>query len=435
MRLKLIIPIILLSGFMSFAQATKDAAQNTDFQSYFSIKAGVNAVDSAGDSSSFDSFSDTEEMAFTSPYALGVDYRFSRLLSVGLFGSVNKWVAADGDIIDYVPVANDVDYFAIDANLKLYVDELLYFLNKGNRNWLDIYASAGAGYFSERESSVSVNLGAGANLWITNKFGVTIEGMGKFAGKEDMATNHFQYFAGLTYRFLGSASDADNDGIKDSKDECPNVPGVKENKGCPKEVVEETKVEEVKPEAPKEVEPVKETPKEVVETVIVNNDSDNDGVTDAFDQCPNEPGSLANFGCPNPIENTETNVTDVPSSVAKQLLDLSKKIRFGSNKGEYTPASINVLNRIVALLKQHPNAKFSLVGHTDATASVLYNQGLSIVRANNVKDYLLSKGITNSNYTIAVDGRGEEEPIASNLTIDGRLLNRRVELIVKTIEN
>ena len=68
------------------------------------------------------------------------------------------------------------------------------------------------------------------------------------------------------------------------------------------------------------------------------------------------------------------------------------------------------------------------IGHADSIGSDVYNQRLSVRRAESVKAYLVSKGIEpNRVYT---EGKGEKQPVADNKTRDGRAKNRRVELEV-----
>ena len=69
-----------------------------------------------------------------------------------------------------------------------------------------------------------------------------------------------------------------------------------------------------------------------------------------------------------------------------------------------------------------------IVGHTDSTGDANYNQDLSLRRALSVRDYLVRTGAPAEK--LRVVGRGEEEPIASNETKEGRAENRRVEVIV-----
>ena len=72
-----------------------------------------------------------------------------------------------------------------------------------------------------------------------------------------------------------------------------------------------------------------------------------------------------------------------------------------------------------------------IVGHTDSTGSDDYNQSLSVRRATSVRGYLTRQGI--SEPRTRTEGRGENLPVASNATADGRSRNRRVEIYLKPI--
>jgi OOP family OmpA-OmpF porin len=69
-----------------------------------------------------------------------------------------------------------------------------------------------------------------------------------------------------------------------------------------------------------------------------------------------------------------------------------------------------------------------VAGHTDSVGTDQYNQGLSERRANSVRDYLVEQGVRASRLTAV--GYGENRPVATNDTADGRQENRRVELVV-----
>jgi outer membrane protein OmpA-like peptidoglycan-associated protein len=70
-----------------------------------------------------------------------------------------------------------------------------------------------------------------------------------------------------------------------------------------------------------------------------------------------------------------------------------------------------------------------VIGHTDNSGSAAYNQDLSQRRAVSVANVLRESGVPNAR--IAAYGRGEDQPIASNLTPEGRAQNRRVEIIIR----
>ena len=75
-----------------------------------------------------------------------------------------------------------------------------------------------------------------------------------------------------------------------------------------------------------------------------------------------------------------------------------------------------------------PSLKIAVEGHTDDVGGTAMNQALSEKRANAVRDYLVSAGISGDHIT--ADGKGEESPIATNKTAAGRQQNRRVELVI-----
>ena len=78
-------------------------------------------------------------------------------------------------------------------------------------------------------------------------------------------------------------------------------------------------------------------------------------------------------------------------------------------------------------LQKYPNKKVYIVGHTDSVG--VNNDQFGLDRANNVKDYLITQGISEA--IIEVSSKGENEPIATNKTEEGRAKNRRIELTIK----
>lgn len=86
------------------------------------------------------------------------------------------------------------------------------------------------------------------------------------------------------------------------------------------------------------------------------------------------------------------------------------------------------LTNLAESLRKYSDTDVLIVGHTDATGSDSYNQGLSERRAASAANYLSANGVTRARVRTA--GRGEGEPIESNESAEGRALNRRVEVVI-----
>ncbi len=100
-------------------------------------------------------------------------------------------------------------------------------------------------------------------------------------------------------------------------------------------------------------------------------------------------------------------------------------IRFASGKATIRPESYPILDQAVALLQQNPSVKIEIQGHTDSVGSASYNLRLSQMRAESVRNYLISHGIAPDR--LIAKGYGESMPIADNGTREGRAQNRRIE--------
>jgi OOP family OmpA-OmpF porin len=123
-------------------------------------------------------------------------------------------------------------------------------------------------------------------------------------------------------------------------------------------------------------------------------------------------------------------VIEAPAAVAAAApaaaLPEFKIIYFDFDKTNIKPAELGFLKENIDLLNADPNLKVRLEGHTDWVGTVQYNQGLSEQRAKAVYDYLVKEGLAPERMTTV--GYGETRPAVSNITADGRALNRRVEI-------
>ncbi|MCI0512764.1 OmpA family protein [candidate division KSB1 bacterium] len=118
--------------------------------------------------------------------------------------------------------------------------------------------------------------------------------------------------------------------------------------------------------------------------------------------------------------------------LARQIRQLAGTIQFETGKAEILPQYFPQISKIAAEIKKVPQAKIKIIGHTDnrriQTAEFPSNQALSLARAEAVKYFLTKEGVAADR--IHTEGHGENRPIASNETEDGRRMNRRVEVIL-----
>ena len=110
------------------------------------------------------------------------------------------------------------------------------------------------------------------------------------------------------------------------------------------------------------------------------------------------------------------------------VVTLPQDILFAVDSTALTGALQNDLFSVAASLNRYPDTTVNVIGHTDNTGAASYNQDLSQRRAQAVASVLINAGVAPQR--IRSIGRGEDSPIASNLTPEGRQQNRRVEIII-----
>lgn len=114
-------------------------------------------------------------------------------------------------------------------------------------------------------------------------------------------------------------------------------------------------------------------------------------------------------------------------------LIMPSNITFAHDDATLNSAFLGSLNQLAATMRQYGETTIIVAGHTDSTGQAAYNQALSERRADAVRSYLASQGVSNSR--IQTVGYGMRQPIASNATEAGRAENRRVELTILTPRN
>jgi outer membrane protein OmpA-like peptidoglycan-associated protein len=179
--------------------------------------------------------------------------------------------------------------------------------------------------------------------------------------------------------------DNDLDGILDAADKCPLQPedpdGFQDDDGCP------------------------------------DNDNDNDTVMDVDDICPNTPGQPGGNrpGCPGLVV------------VTGKEIRITQQIQFDFDKATIKPVSFPILDAVRDVLRDNPNIKIEVQGHTDNKGNAGYNLKLSQSRADSVRNYLVAHGIDLARLTSK--GYGMTQPLVPNNNEANRALNRRVQFI------
>ncbi len=104
-------------------------------------------------------------------------------------------------------------------------------------------------------------------------------------------------------------------------------------------------------------------------------------------------------------------------------------VLFETGKADLMPGAMNTINRLAQFMRQYPEKRLQIEGHTDSTGSASFNLRLSEDRANAVRNVLLAEGVSNSR--METTGFGMGQPVATNATVEGRQRNRRVEIVIQ----
>ena len=115
--------------------------------------------------------------------------------------------------------------------------------------------------------------------------------------------------------------------------------------------------------------------------------------------------------------------------IMEKLNAVGAKVPFELNKAVLGAKVKGLLDFVAEIMNEYSESKFIIEGHTDSSGPQEFNQKLSENRANSVKDYLVSTGISADRMSVL--GLGEDKPTNSNDTRKGRITNRRVEFKVQ----
>lgn len=298
------------------------------------------------------------------------------------------------------------------------------------------FAKAGLGYENMHNpeygnlNSMFVDLGAGWKLPVTDNFAIKGEAIYMLKDNLTRHDSNLMLLIGFNYAF-GEAEqkaapvqepvpveeapveeavvavvilDGDDDGVVDADDRCPNTPAdaVVGEDGC-------------------------------------QLDSDGDGVVDGMDQCADTPAGIAvdSYGCPmdsdgDGVYDTYDQCPNTPNGFKVTEEGCAKTFKldvdFKTNSAELNSANMTQIDAFVAFMKAN-QYDAEIVGRTDNTGAASYNRSLSLKRAEAVMNMMIDKGIAAKR--LKAVGKGEDDPLASNDTAEGRAKNRsvRAELV------
>lgn len=125
----------------------------------------------------------------------------------------------------------------------------------------------------------------------------------------------------------------------------------------------------------------------------------------------------------------DSNAIDVVNTGSELVVRMPQDILFATDSASLSGGLRGDLQVLAANLNRYPNSTVEIQGHTDNTGSAAYNQDLSERRARAVTSVLASNGVSQGR--LRAVGYGEDQPIASNLSPEGRAQNRRVQVVIR----
>jgi len=351
-------------------------------------------------------------MASEKPYELGVNIGTTSIKNEPGIKMRNKTFGLNLQLNEYrIKPRFDFEYVSIDGTEKEKPTSLLKVSGNGLYEFdtgsiVSPYMLAGLGYESVTDQRTGFKShpfmqgGGGLGLAITENVRAKAELKALQILGGDEESNEFIASVGLAMPFgvavqksvVETIVDSDNDGVMDRLDKCPNSPAgsAVDGSGCPLPVVESVSFDgnqcQIKIDGP---------------------DMDRDGIEDSVDQCPNTPCdfSVDSKGCP-----------------VKAIL----RIHFATNSDVITDYSMKKVRKFASFLVDNRGSLVHITGHTDSRADDGYNMTLSKKRAVSVREALIDLGVSASR--LSTEGRGEQEPVATNATKQGMALNRRIEV-------
>ena len=119
---------------------------------------------------------------------------------------------------------------------------------------------------------------------------------------------------------------------------------------------------------------------------------------------------------------------DIRNTGDRLIVTMPQDILFDVDSATLRPTLLQDLQDVAQSLLTYPDTTVQVIGHTDSDGDAAYNQDLSERRAQSVANVFIASNVPGNR--IDVIGRGEDQPVASNLTEEGKRQNRRVEIVI-----
>ncbi len=127
-------------------------------------------------------------------------------------------------------------------------------------------------------------------------------------------------------------------------------------------------------------------------------------------------------------QNLDNDSITVVNTGDRLVVSLPNDLTFATDSAAVSSAVRGDLRKVAGSLQRYPGSIVQVIGHTDSDGAAAYNYSLSERRANAVADEIAAGGVSYNRMRII--GRGEDQPVASNLTPEGKARNRRVEIVI-----
>ncbi|WP_234414540.1 OmpA family protein [Muricauda brasiliensis] len=352
-------PTIMVMALACFtfghAQDMELTKKDSIVQSYWMVSVGTNAVDDSGDE--FRELFDVRSAWNIAPYPsrISIGRYFKNGVGLEAIGSHNRY--REGKVVDEVVLTDDIGYWAFDFRLSYDLNKIL-----GHTGFFDPYIGIGAGYTDANNQGRGTYNGVlGFKTWFSDHWGLDFNTTGKWAMDTENVTNHIQHAVAVAYRF--------------------NVEKGLSRKGQEKLAL----LQEMEKEQKR------------IQDSITRADEKARLLAEQL-QKEKEAAELA------AAEKAKKEAKEAEKRALQTKLNQLGNVYFKFNSSYLTAEDKELLDRLVAIMKEEPSLHIKVTAHTDSRGTEKYNQWLSERRAQRTVDYVVSKGISKDRIVHAAFG-------------------------------